>query len=189
MMLPSFVPDAATMANPSPDSLRLAALFVDWENLKYSVREETGDDPDLPNLIAALRLHVGRFAVARAYADWEDNDHRRTSDAMRLYQMGVDPVYVPTRLFPGSPNRIPNSVDVKMTADALETSFLHPAMETFVFFSGDHSLLHSLRSLRLGKCRQTIPTDSRRNQCLSWRTTFCPSRKARLPIFCNDVSR
>lgn len=148
-MLPSFLPDETKTANPAPDSVRLSALFADWENLKYSVREETGDEPDLPALIAALRMRVGRFAVARAYADWDDSDHRRTSDAMRLYQLGIDPVYVPTRLFPGSTSRIPNSVDVKMTADAMETSFLHPGIEAFVFFSGDHSLLHSLRSLRM----------------------------------------
>ena len=128
-------------------------MFIDWENLKYSLREATnGDEPDVSAFVAALRGRVGRFAVARAYADWEDVNHRRTSDAMRLYRHGIDPVYVPTRPFPGSVSRIANSVDVKMTADAIETGFTHPGISAFVLCSGDHSLLHSLRSLRMRGC-------------------------------------
>ncbi len=129
-------------------AVRRAALFIDWENLKYSLREHTGGEPALPALVAALHREVGRLAVARAYADWDDYGHRRTNDTMRLYRLGIDPVYVPTRPSPYS-NRIVNSVDVKMTADALETSFTHPQIDTFVFVSGDHSLLHPLRSLRM----------------------------------------
>ena len=132
---------------PSPQA-HLSALFVDWENLKYSLREQTGEEPDMPTLVATLRRRVGRLVVARAYADWDDVDYRRTNDVMRLYRLGIDPVYVPTRSSPYS-RRIMNSVDVKMTADAVETVFTHPQIEAFVFVSGDHSLLHPLRSLRV----------------------------------------
>nr|CAA9215821.1 hypothetical protein AVDCRST_MAG63-221 [uncultured Armatimonadetes bacterium] len=136
---------AAPPGDGPPAANRYAALFIDWENIKYSLRERA-EDPDVRLLVKAAS-GFGRLVIARAYADWLDYDHRRSHDPMRLYHAGVEPVYVPARSSPYS-QRISNSVDVKMTADCVEASFLQPHIQTFVLVSGDHSLLHLVGPLR-----------------------------------------
>ena len=85
------------MPPPQPDGD--VALFIDWENFKYSLYE-VGQVPDLAALMQAVRERYGRPALARAYADWQDYYHRKSYDQMNLYAVGIEPVYVPTRNSP-----------------------------------------------------------------------------------------
>ncbi len=141
------VRNPARQAAADPTAGKYVALFIDWENIKYSLRER-GEEPDVP-LLTRTAAGYGRLVVARAYADWQDYDHRRSHDPMRLYRAGIEPVYVPGRSSPYSPERVRNSVDVKMAADCVEVSFTHPHINTFVLVSGDHSVVHIINSLRL----------------------------------------
>ena len=59
-----------------PDNVRSAvpregdvALLIDWENLKWGLREHFRVAPNITSLIAATR-EFGRLVIARAYADW-----------------------------------------------------------------------------------------------------------------------
>ena len=129
------------------------ALFIDWENFKISLA--TGHRT--PN-VSALKEEVsnhGRVVVAKAYADWvaRTAELRGASqfinDPPALYAAGIEPVYVPTRLFlPGSSSsssgrttRIKNSVDVKMTADCIECAHTYPNISTYVLVSGDSDFI------------------------------------------------
>ena len=140
------------------------ALFIDWENFKISLA--TGHRQ--PN-VSALKEEVsnhGRVVVAKAYADWvaRTPELRGASqfinDPPALYAAGIEPVYVPTRLFlPGSSasssgrtTRIKNSVDVKMTADCIECAHTYPNISTYVLVSGDSDFIHVINTLRtMGK--------------------------------------
>ena len=140
------------------------ALFIDWENFKISLA--TGHRQ--PN-VSALKeevSHHGRVVVAKAYADWvaRTPELRGASqfinDPPALYAAGIEPVYVPTRLFlPGSSasssgrtTRIKNSVDVKMTADCIECAHTYPNISTYVLVSGDSDFIHVINTLRtMGK--------------------------------------
>ena len=140
------------------------ALFIDWENFKISLA--TGHRQ--PN-VSALKEEVanhGRVVVAKAYADWvaRTPELRGASqfinDPPALYAAGIEPVYVPTRLFlPGSSSsssgrttRIKNSVDVKMTADCIECAHTYPNISTYVLVSGDSDFIHVINTLRtMGK--------------------------------------
>ena len=140
------------------------ALFIDWENFKISLA--TGHR--IPN-VSALKEEVsnhGRVVVAKAYADWvaRTPELRGASqfinDPPALYAAGIEPVYVPTRLFlPGSSSsssgrttRIKNSVDVKMTADCIECAHTYPNISTYVLVSGDSDFIHVINTLRtMGK--------------------------------------
>lgn len=140
------------------------ALFIDWENFKISLA--TGHRT--PN-VSALKEEVsnhGRVVVAKAYADWvaRTPELRGASqfinDPPALYAAGIEPVYVPTRLFlPGSSSsasgrttRIKNSVDVKMTADCIECAHTYPNISTYVLVSGDSDFIHVINTLRtMGK--------------------------------------
>ncbi len=123
-----------------------AALFIDWENFKYSLYE-VSRLPDIAALLRTVKQRYGRPVVARAFADWQDYYHRRSWDQMNLYHAGIEPVYVPTRKSPFGQDRIKNSVDVRMSLDCLEMAIAHPEIETFVLVAGDADFLHVVAAL------------------------------------------
>ncbi len=122
------------------------ALFIDWENFKYSLYE-VSRLPDIAALLRTVKQRYGRPVIARAFADWQDYYHRRSWDQMNLYHAGIEPVYVPTRKSPFGQDRIKNSVDVRMSLDCLEVAFAHPEIETFVLVAGDADFLHIVAAL------------------------------------------
>ena len=140
------------------------ALFIDWENFKISLA--TGHRT--PN-VSALKEEVsnhGRVVVAKAYADWVTRSpelrgaSQFINDPPALYAAGIEPVYVPTRLFlagssassSGRTTRIKNSVDVKMTADCIECAHSYPNISIYVLVSGDSDFIHVINTLRtMGK--------------------------------------
>ena len=137
------------------------ALFIDWENFKISLA--TGRRT--PN-VSALKEEVsnlGRVVVAKAYADWVTRSpelrgaSQFINDPPALYAAGIEPVYVPTRIYTGSSEssrgpRVKNSVDVKMTADFLECAHSYPNIGTYVLVSGDSDFIHVVNTLRtMGK--------------------------------------
>ncbi len=132
---------------PRPERTGDVALFIDWENFKYSLYEESRM-PNIPALMEAVRRRYGRPVVARAYADWQDYYHRKSFDQMNLYHAGIEPVYVPARRAPDQHDRIKNSVDVRMSLDCLEVSFTDHQVETFVLVAGDADFLHVAAALR-----------------------------------------
>ena len=134
------------------------ALFIDWENFKISLAVR-GRTPNVSALKEEVANH-GRVVVGKAYADWvtRSPELRGASqfilDPPSLYAAGIEPVYVPTRLPTGGFNnsgrtmRVKNSVDVKMTADCIDTAHNFPNINTFVLVSGDSDFIHVINSLR-----------------------------------------
>ena len=100
------------------------------------------------------------MVVGKAYADWVTRapELRGASqfiqDPPSLYAAGIEPVFVPTRLPPsgvhgaGRTIAVKNSVDVKMTADCIDTAHNFPNIKTFVLVSGDSDFIHVINSLR-----------------------------------------
>jgi uncharacterized LabA/DUF88 family protein len=142
------------------------ALFIDWENLKYSLAKR-GMSPNLPALLDFVAKEYGRVVVAYAYADWLDSPHLQGRDQNALYYAGIEPVYVPAKRR-GSPElRRNDSIDLKLTADLVEVSYSHPHIERFVIVSGDADFLHVSASLRRrGKWIAMIGVTGATAQCL-----------------------
>ena len=100
------------------------------------------------------------MVVGKAYADWVTRSPELKGagqfiqDPPSLYAAGIEPVYVPTRLPPGGSYgsgrtiAVKNSVDVKMTADCIDTAHNFPNINTFVLVSGDSDFIHVINSLR-----------------------------------------
>ena len=134
------------------------ALFIDWENFKISLAVR-GRTPNVSALKEEVANH-GRVVVGKAYADWVTRSpelrgaSQFTLDPPSLYAAGIEPVYVPTRLPTGGSynsgrtTRVKNSVDVKMTADCIDTAHNFPNINTFVLVSGDSDFIHVINSLR-----------------------------------------
>ena len=133
-------------------------MFIDWENFKISLATR-GRTPNVSALKEEVSNH-GRVVVGRAYADWVTRApelkgaSQFIQDPPSLYAAGIEPVYVPTRLPPsgahgaGRTIAVKNSVDVKMTADCIDTAHSFPNIKTFVLVSGDSDFIHVINSLR-----------------------------------------
>ena len=134
------------------------ALFIDWENFKISLAVR-GRTPNVSALKEEVSNH-GRVVVGKAYADWVSRAPELKGasqfihDPPSLYAAGIEPVYVPTRLplrgsyQSGRTVSVKNSVDVKMTADCIDTAHNFPNINTFVLVSGDSDFIHVINSLR-----------------------------------------
>ncbi|MFN0095176.1 MAG: NYN domain-containing protein [Dehalococcoidia bacterium] len=122
------------------------ALLVDWENLKFSLRERNRR----PNVTALRQAaeRFGRIVYARAYADWQDPVH--SGDPASLYLAGLEPVYVLTKRYSDDSGQITikNSVDVKLAADCIEASHQFPNISTYIMVTGDHGFIHVVNTLR-----------------------------------------
>lgn len=121
-----------------------AALFIDWENLKWSLRD-LGRVPNISSILDAARER-GRVVVARAYADWQQGGHHL--DPPNLYRAGISPVYIPSRMG-GESKLLKNSADVKLAVDTIDYAHTSPHVKTFVIVSGDADLVHLATYLRM----------------------------------------
>ncbi len=126
-------------------------MFIDWENIKYSLLNR---DNRLPN-VQALKEAAGRFGrviTAKAYANWQEGQNLR--DPNDLYSVGIEPIYVPTIFIgPGDSGidgglRRKNSVDIKLAVDVMEFAHAGSAVQTFVFVTGDGDFIHLVNALR-----------------------------------------
>lgn len=141
---------SAPLASPAAQATDVA-MFIDWENIKYSLLNR---DNRLPN-VQALKEAAGRFGrvvTAKAYANWQEGQNLR--DPNDLYSVGIEPIYVPTIFIgPGDATtdglpRRKNSVDIKLAVDVVEFALLNPTVGTFVFVTGDGDFIHLINTLR-----------------------------------------
>jgi uncharacterized LabA/DUF88 family protein len=125
-------------------------MFIDWENIKYSLLNRENRYPN----VQALKEAAGRFGrvvTAKAYANWQEGHNLR--DPNDLYSVGIEPIYVPTiYIGSGDPNleglRRKNSVDIKLAVDVVEFALLNPQVATFVLATGDGDFIHLVNTLR-----------------------------------------
>ena len=88
------------------------ALFIDFENIRYSMLNIQRREPDPQELIAVARRY-GTVMVARAYADWSapvNADYRG-----QLVSRAVDLV----QLFPAAVYA-KNGADIRLAVDAVD---------------------------------------------------------------------
>lgn len=126
------------------------ALYIDWENIKYSLWNHDARAPRAAVLRDAASRY-GRVVAARAYANWQEPQHQ--ADPSELYSVGIEPIYVPTRTYTtvdaaGPAARRKNSVDVKLTVDAVDLCLMNPNIESFVLVTGDGDFVHLVTALR-----------------------------------------
>ncbi len=118
------------------------ALFMDYENLAISAREDLGGVPFDMTPVADALAERGRVVARRAYGDWSYFDE----DRRMLTRHHVELIEIPQRM--GSVRK--NAADIKMAVDALEMAFERDYISTFVICTGDSDftpLVHKLREL------------------------------------------
>ena len=117
------------------------ALFIDFENIRYSVlntyhRELSG------SMLMEIGRDYGLVTLARAYADFEDHPERVQRD---LQVSGITAVNV-TPLQVGERPR--GGADLEMLCDMFETLLDRPGVDTFVLMTGDRRFIRMVTMIR-----------------------------------------
>jgi len=115
------------------------ALFIDWENIKEASLKTFERMPD-PIVLKKAATRFGRLALARAYANWQDERHK--GDCEILYWQGIDPIFVHTRVDLSSGEVVKNSGDVRLAIDCTEQLLAYRAIGTVVLVTGDGDFVH-----------------------------------------------
>ena len=134
-------------ASPAAAASPYAAVFIDFENVYYFLKNHYIDPQDphdyALDLVRALRDTLKReqgldSLVLYAYADF---DKLPSGPQGPLYLMGVD-----TRNVLGTDHK--NAADMQLCIDALEVLYTRPDIGTFVLVAGDRDYIPVLQHLR-----------------------------------------
>ncbi len=130
------------MDNPRKD----VAVFFDFENIVYSLRNNYGINANFEDLMDKCN-EFGRVVVARAFADW---NRQSSSMIPALISNGFDPVYVPSFYTNenGKQDLRKNAVDMYMAIDAMDILHNRKNVDTFILLTGDSDFLPVVTSIR-----------------------------------------
>ena len=123
-----------------------AAVFIDFENVYYFLKNHFHDPPDLNDIVLDIVRNLREklsatgldSLISYAYADFE---RLATAPQGALYLMGVS-----TRNVLGTDHK--NAADMQLCIDALEVMYTRPDIGTFVLVAGDRDYIPVLQHLR-----------------------------------------
>ncbi|MGB8643798.1 MAG: NYN domain-containing protein [Anaerolineae bacterium] len=117
------------------------ALFIDFENIRYGLKNTFGLEPDPQKLMEKARKY-GPVALATAYADFTEHPefYRR-----KLEVAGISPRDIPRR----SPDVAhKSSSDMAMLLDIIDCLLDHPNINTLVLMTGDSDFIRAVARAR-----------------------------------------
>ncbi|OGX82842.1 NYN domain-containing protein [Hymenobacter glacialis] len=174
---------------PKPATSSYAAVFIDFENVYYFLKNHFQDPPELNDyvldIIRKLREELSAKGldslISYAYADFE---RLATAPQGALYLMGVS-----TRNVLGTDHK--NAADMQLCIDALEVMYTRPDIGTFVLVAGDRDYIPVLQHLRrqarqvlVAGFRESVSGDLLQNigaeQFIDARDLMAPERIAQL---------
>lgn len=126
-------------------------IFIDWENIEKTVKQNYGSIIDFDKFIKVIRdvaaSRGSRLVGIQAYGDFD----KGTAGLMsRLVNLGVEPHHVVTKT---AQDYLKGSTDIELSLDILETMYNFPHITEFLFISGDSDLRHVIKRLqKQGKC-------------------------------------
>ncbi len=127
------------------------AVFIDLENIRYSMLNRWHQEPD-PLTWRDKARKYGLIGMARAYADFEQHPPQLRQ---RLSVAGIEAEHYPVKRYrdrDGS-ERLRSIADLHMVIDIVDTALGRPNIDTFLFFTGDGDFIRVVAMLtnRLGK--------------------------------------
>ncbi len=117
------------------------ALFIDFENIRYGLKNTFGLELDPQKLMEKARKY-GPVAMATAYADFTEHPefYRR-----KLEVAGISPRDVPRR----SPDVVhKSSSDMAMLLDIIDCLLDRPSISTMVLMTGDSDFIRAVARAR-----------------------------------------
>lgn len=139
-----------SLFRPSGETEELA-VFVDFENIRYSTINSYGREPD-PLAWRDKALKYGLMSVARAYADFDQHPPQMRT---RLDVAGFELHHYPAKRTSDITGRekIASRSDLNLVIDIINTALVRPDINTFLLFTGDKDFIRLVTTLRnrLGK--------------------------------------
>ncbi len=134
-----------------PGETEELAVFVDFENIRYSTINSYGREPD-PLAWRDKALKYGLMSVARAYADFDQHPPQMRT---RLDVAGFELHHYPAKRTSDVAGRekIASRSDLNLVVDIINTALVRPDINTFLLFTGDKDFIRLVTTLRnrLGK--------------------------------------
>ena len=125
--------------SPSND----VAVFIDYENLYYSITQCYIGFPNLEQIIEAAEKY-GRVASCQAFADWGQFERSLSF----LLRAGVQPVFCPSVSTDPNLQEKKSSVDPTICIHAMKLLYTYPNIYTLVLVSGDRDFIPLLMEAR-----------------------------------------
>jgi uncharacterized LabA/DUF88 family protein len=122
------------------------AVFVDFENIRYSTINSFGREPD-PLVWRDKALQYGLMSVARAYADFDQHPPQART---RLDVAGFESHHYPAKRTTDSHGRekLASRSDLNLVIDIINTALVRPDVEIFLLFTGDKDFIRLVTTLR-----------------------------------------
>ena len=122
------------------------AVFVDFENIRYSTINSFGREPD-PITWRDKALEYGLMSVARAYADFDQHPLQART---RLDVAGFESHHYPAKRTTDSHGRekFASRSDLNLVVDIINTALVRPDIELFLLFTGDKDFIRLVTTLR-----------------------------------------
>ena len=138
----------------APPDAGEVAVFVDFENIRYSTINSYGREPD-PLVWRDKALKYGLMSVARAYADFDQHPAQART---RLDVAGFEPQHYPAKKTSDSYGRekIASRSDLNLVIDIINTVLVRPDLETILLFTGDKDFIRLVTTLRNRLGRRVI---------------------------------
>lgn len=140
-----------SVGGPSVNSSSEVAVFVDFENIRYSTINTYGREPD-PLTWRDKALKYGLMGVARAYADFDQHPPQVRN---RLDVAGFEAQHYPAKrtVDQNGREKIESRSDLNFVIDIINTALTRPDIRTFLLFTGDKDFIRVVTTLRnrLGK--------------------------------------
>lgn len=133
-----------------------AVIFLDYENIYWSMKRQYNQAPEPGRLMEALQDWAGRFGyvcLMQAYADFDNEEfHGLLSE---LQRRSVEPRHVFSKNYEDGTRK--NAADIEMSLDALELMYNRPDVAIFVMVCGDRDMIQVIRKLK-GRGKQVYVT-------------------------------
>lgn len=122
------------------------AVFVDFENIRYSTINSYGQEPD-PVAWRDKALKYGLMSVAKAYADFDQHPPQVRT---RLDVAGFEMHHYPVKRTTDSQGRekLASRSDLNLVVDIINTALVRPDIKTVLLFSGDKDFIRLVTTLR-----------------------------------------
>jgi uncharacterized LabA/DUF88 family protein len=148
------VVDLASLRPGHDPDTREVAVFVDFENIRYSTINSYGREPD-PLAWRDKALKYGLMSVARAYADFDQHPPQART---RLDVAGFESHHYPAKRSTDSHGRekLASRSDLNLVIDIINTALVRPDIEIFLLFTGDKDFIRLVTTLRNRLGRRVI---------------------------------
>ncbi len=122
------------------------AIFWDYENVRVVAK---GINVPIAEALIKYSESLGHLRVKKVYSDWAGINKEIIQ---ALYSLGFDAIQVSMGK--------PNSVDVKIAVDCLETAQLYPEINCFILLTGDKDFISLVNALKANRRKVIIIGDT-----------------------------